>query len=186
MAVAPLLIHHPKHLEAVQAGIDFMFYAFYQSHSDRIISYLEKSILKFNKLKWAFDEQRLGSNGQKTEHFNIPKLHALTHYGDWIREMGALHNVNIALTEALHKTVKAAFCHSNKVDFVPQMCFWDDWWLSVEMREATLCYLAMEYIGYWSSKIEGPFDVEAEVQPAKPLLASLKSYAELGDMERQG
>jgi hypothetical protein len=54
------------------------------------------------------------------------------------------------------------------------------------MRKATLQFLTVEDVGFWSSKIEGPFDVEAEVQPAKPLLASLKPYAGLGNMERQG
>ncbi len=119
-------------------------------------------------------------------HCNIPKLHSLTHYSDWIKEMGTLDNVNTALTEALHKTVKAAFRHSNKVDFLLQMCFWDDQRLSVKMRKATFRFLAIDDVGHWSSKIEGPFDVDAEVQSAKLLLASLKPYAELSTLERQG
>ncbi len=86
-------------------------------------------------------------------HFDIPKLHALTHYATWIKKMGTLDDVNTALTEALHKTVKAAFRHSNKVDFIPQMYFWDDRRLTVEMREATLQFLALDDVGHWSSKI---------------------------------
>jgi hypothetical protein len=74
-------------------------------------------------LKWALEEQRLGSNWRQKGHFDMPKLYALSHYSTWIKEMRTLNNVNIALTEALHETVKVAFCHSNKVDFVPQMCF---------------------------------------------------------------
>jgi hypothetical protein len=81
-------------------------------------------------------------------HFNILKLHARTHYNTWIRDMGALDNVNTALTKALYKIVKAAFRHSNKVDFLPQMCFWDDWKLLVEMREATLRFLAIDDVGH--------------------------------------
>ncbi len=42
VAVDSLLVHHPKHLEAIWAGIDFMFLAYYQSYSDGTISYLEK------------------------------------------------------------------------------------------------------------------------------------------------
>jgi hypothetical protein len=80
-------------------------------------------------------------------HFDIPKLHALTHYATWIKRMGTLDNINTALTKAIHKTVKAAFRHSNKVDFFSQMCFWDDRQISVEMREATLKYLALEELG---------------------------------------
>jgi hypothetical protein len=40
VAVAPLLIHHPQHLEAIRAGIDFMLLASYQSHSDTTIQFL--------------------------------------------------------------------------------------------------------------------------------------------------
>ncbi len=74
--------------------------------------------------------------------------------------MGALDNVNTALTKALHKTVMAAFYHSNKVDFVLQMCFWNDQQLSVEIRKATLRYLAKEDIEYWSSKIKSPLTLK--------------------------
>jgi hypothetical protein len=134
-------------------------------------------------MKWAFEQQRLGSNGQPMGHFDIPKLHALTHYSTWIKSMGTLDNVNTALIEALHKTVKAAFWHSNKVDFIPQMCFWDDRRLSVEMREATLRFLALDDVGHWSSNIHKSFDVLSEVRPARPLLASLKPYISLLDVE---
>jgi anti-sigma regulatory factor (Ser/Thr protein kinase) len=77
--------------------------------------------------------------------------------------MGTLDNVNTALTEALHNTVKSAFRHSNKVDFVPQMCFWDNRRLSVEVREATLRFLAIEEKGRWGNKIQGAFDKPREV-----------------------
>ncbi len=80
--------------------------------------------------------------------------------------MGTLDNVNTALTEALHKTIKAAFRLSNKVDFIPQRCFWDDWRPSVEMRVATLRFLALDDVGHWSSKIHKSFDVLSEVRPA--------------------
>lgn len=93
----------------------------------------------------------------------MPKLYALSHYSTWIKEMRTLNNVNIALTEALHETVKVAFCHSNKVDFVPQMCFQDDQQLLVKMREATLQYLALNELGPWGNKIYEPFDVPGEV-----------------------
>jgi hypothetical protein len=161
-----------------------MLLACYQSHSDTTLKFLEKSLQKFDKLKWAFEEQRLASNGQQMGHFDIPKLHALTHYRTWIQQMGTLDNVNTTLTEALHKTVKAAFCHSNKVDFIPQMYFWDDRRLSVEMRQATLKFLAVDHIGPQSCKIQGTFDVPKEVMPIRPALASLKLYTSRLDVEK--
>jgi hypothetical protein len=59
-------------------------------------------------------------------HFDMPKLHALSHYSTWIRQMGTLNHINTALTEALRKTIKAVFRHSNKEDFISQMCLSDD------------------------------------------------------------
>jgi hypothetical protein len=165
VAVAPLLIHYPQHVEAIRAGIDFILLACYWSHSDTTIKFLEKSLQKFDKLKWAFEKQQLG-NGQQMGHFDIPKLHDLTHYSTWIRQMGTLDNVNTAPTKAMHKTVKAAFCHTNNVDLIPLMCFWDDRRLSVEMREVTLKFLAVDEVGHWSCKIQGSHDVPGEVWPS--------------------
>ncbi len=56
VAVSPLMIHHPQHLEALHAGIDFMLLASYQSHSDTTIQFLEKSLQKFDKMKWTFEQ----------------------------------------------------------------------------------------------------------------------------------
>ncbi len=150
-----------------------------------MIRVLVKSLQIFDKLKWVFRDQRLKSNGQQVGHFDIPRLHALTHCATWIKRMGTLDNVNTALTETLNKIVKAGFRHSNIVDLFPQMCFWDNWRTSVEMGEATLKYLALEELGPWSNKIPGPFDIPREVRPALPLLARVKPYTLLGDLEQE-
>jgi hypothetical protein len=75
-----------------------MLLAGYPLNSDTTIQFLEKSLQKFDKMKWAFEEQQLGRNGQSMGHFDIPKLHAFTHYSTWIKRMGTLDNVNTALT----------------------------------------------------------------------------------------
>ena len=59
-------------------------------------------------------------------HFNILKLHAMTYYINWIRYMGTLNNVNTAVIETFHKTVKESYYHTNKVDYIKQICFWDN------------------------------------------------------------
>ncbi len=163
IAVAPVLMHHPLHLEAIQAEIDFMMLASYQSHSDTTVKFLVKSLQTFYHLIQVFERQRLGSDGHQRGHFGIPKCHALTHYAHWRKRMETLDNVNTALSETLHKTVKAAFRHSNKVDFFTQMCFWDDQQLLVEMREATFRYLAVGEQGPWRSKIQGSFELLGKV-----------------------
>jgi hypothetical protein len=44
VAVAPLLMHHRLRLQAIQASVDFMLLASYQSHSDATIKFLMKSL----------------------------------------------------------------------------------------------------------------------------------------------
>ncbi len=51
VALAPLLINHSGHLEAIRAGIDFMLLVSYKLHSDTTLEFLEKSLQKFDKLK---------------------------------------------------------------------------------------------------------------------------------------
>jgi hypothetical protein len=46
--------------------------------------------------------------------------------------MGTLDSINTLHTEAQHKGVKEVHRGSNKVDYVSQMCFWDNRRLSVE------------------------------------------------------
>jgi hypothetical protein len=125
-AVAPLLINNPKHLEAIRAGIDFMMPSSYTSHNKTTIDFLHKSHIRFEKLKWVFSKQRLRHNGEEMGHFNIPKLHSLTHYATCIKVIRTLDSVNTSQMEVLHKSVKEAYRNSNKVDYVAQMCFWND------------------------------------------------------------
>jgi hypothetical protein len=87
-ANAPLLIHHPSHLAAICTAINFLLLACYQCHDDIIVGYLEKSLLRFDKMKWVFREQWLNGNRVEMDHFNISKLHSLTHYSSWTQQMG--------------------------------------------------------------------------------------------------
>ncbi len=103
-----------------------MMLASYTSHNKTTIDFLQKSLIHFDKLKWVFSKQRLRQNGKEMGHFNVPKLHLLTHYATWIKETGTLNSVNTSQMEVLHKRVKEAYQNSNKVDYVAQMCFWDD------------------------------------------------------------
>ncbi len=59
-------------------------------------------------------------------HFKLFKLHALIHYVDEIKDKETLDNVNTEVTKTMHKIVKDAFCNSNKVNYVSQMCYCDD------------------------------------------------------------
>ncbi|KAG1764172.1 hypothetical protein EV702DRAFT_1189751 [Suillus placidus] len=59
------------------------------------------------------------------EHFNIPKLHQLTHYVQSIMLFGAADGFNTELPERLHiDFAKDAYRASNKRDYEEQMALW--------------------------------------------------------------
>jgi hypothetical protein len=59
------------------------------------------------------------------EHFNIPKLHQLSHYVQWIKLFGAADGFNTELPERLHiDFAKEAYHASNKRDYKEQMALW--------------------------------------------------------------
>jgi hypothetical protein len=88
--------------------------------------------------------------------------------------MDTLNGVNTSQTEAQHKSVKEAYRNSNKVDYVAQMCFWDDRRLAVEMREAKVQYLAVEEVGNWSQKIGEKYCTQTQFPLTPPSLGGLQ------------
>ncbi len=44
-AIAPLLINHLQHLEAIRSGIDFMLLASYESHTESTIEFLQNTLI---------------------------------------------------------------------------------------------------------------------------------------------
>jgi hypothetical protein len=95
-----------------------MTLASYASHDWTTIDSLYISLVCFDKLKWVLSEQKLRHNREEMGHLNIPKLHSLTHYATWTKEMGTFNSVNTSQIEALHKIIKEAYQNSNKVDYV--------------------------------------------------------------------
>jgi hypothetical protein len=92
----------------------------------------------------------------------------------WKKEMGTLDSVNTLQMEVLYKSMKEAYQNSNKVDYVAQMCFWDDQQLSVETQEAKLWHLAVEEVGNWSQKIEETNKTHTLTYSALPSLRGLQ------------
>ncbi len=85
--------------------------------------YLERSLLEFDKMKWVFKWHQLNSNREEMGHFNISKLHVLTHHLSLIKLMCILDNISILYTEALHMKMINVYYSRNKVDYVSHMCF---------------------------------------------------------------
>ncbi|KAG1894244.1 uncharacterized protein F5891DRAFT_1130999 [Suillus fuscotomentosus] len=101
---------------AYRSLLDFIYLAQYPTHDDQTLSYLQDALDMFHKHKGVLIE--LGVR----DHFNIPKIHSLTHYINSIRLFGAMDNYNTEAFERLHiDFAKDAWRATNKREECPQM-----------------------------------------------------------------
>lgn len=120
--LAPLLVKTaPSALQYARAVLDFVMLAMYHAHDDKTLSYIGQALYRIDKFKLVFAAYRpthvvtddRGEN--EAAHFNIPKLHALTHYVDFIRRYGSAQNFDTCYGEAAHKfLLKDFFPRTNK------------------------------------------------------------------------
>ena len=120
-------------VRAVRALMDFLFVSQYQSQSSDTIQQLENCLSIFHDNKEVFID--LGVR----DHFNIPKLHSLSHYASSIRLFGATDNYNTEQTERLHiDFTKDAYRASNRRDEYFQMTKWLERQEKVQLRVAII------------------------------------------------
>ncbi|KAI0039433.1 hypothetical protein FA95DRAFT_1504177 [Auriscalpium vulgare] len=106
-------------VRTVRALLDFLYLAQYPSHSANTLVYLQDALQRFHDNKHVFEE--LGIR----KHFNIPKLHGLSHYVESIKLFGTTDNYNTEATERLHiDYTKDAYRSTNHKDSFPQMTRW--------------------------------------------------------------
>jgi hypothetical protein len=99
--------------------LDFIYYAQLQSHSTQTIAALQRSLADFHANKSILID--LGIR----RHFNIPKIHIVSHYVDSIFSRGSLDAYNTEASERLHiDYAKDAYRSSNRRDYTVQMTRW--------------------------------------------------------------
>jgi hypothetical protein len=110
----------PSHIvRTVRALMDFLFIAQYQCQTSDTIQQIEDCLSVFHENKNVFPD--LGVR----EHFNLPKLHSLSHYTSSIRLFGTTDNYNTKQSERLHiDFTKYAYRASNCKDKYFQMTKW--------------------------------------------------------------
>ncbi|KAG1788448.1 uncharacterized protein HD556DRAFT_1312038 [Suillus plorans] len=92
-------------IAAVHAVLDFVYYAQFQSHTEKTLSHMQAALTSFYANKDMFIE--LGVR----EHFNIPKIHSMIHYAESIHLFGSADGFNTKLPEQLHiDFAKRAYC----------------------------------------------------------------------------
>ena len=111
----------PAVLRTAVAAIDFIYYAQLRVHTSKTLEALEKALKAFHENKQVFMDLKI------REHFNIPKVHQMTHYIQSIKTHGTADGYNTESPERLHiDYAKDAYRASNKQDYVRQMavCQW--------------------------------------------------------------
>ncbi|KAG1797668.1 hypothetical protein EV424DRAFT_1475057 [Suillus variegatus] len=135
-------------IAAVQAVLDFVYYAQFQSHTEKTLSHMQAALTSFHPNKDVFIE--LGVR----EHFNIPKIHSMIHYAESIHLFGSADGFNTELPERLHiDFAKRAYRASNRRDYVIQMTTWLRRQESLQIQDA--------YLQWWASQCAADEDSAA-------------------------
>lgn len=126
-------------LAVARSILDFSYYARLQIHTTETLDALQTALGVFHANKDVLMELNI------REHFNIPKLHQLTHYVQSIMLFGAADGFNTELPERLHiDFAKDAYHASNKRDYEEQMALWLQRQEAVFLRGAYLDWISQQ------------------------------------------
>lgn len=118
-APLPNGLSNARLLRCVRAIMDFLYYSQYPIHTEKTLTLMQDALNDFHANKDIFID--LGVR----DHFNIPKVHFLSHYIDLITLFGTTDNFNTQYTERLHiDFAKDAYAATNKKDEYTQMTKW--------------------------------------------------------------
>ncbi len=114
--VAPLLVHDASAaVHFIWAVVNFVMLTQYTSHDEDTLQYLSHVLFWINKLKNVFWHLRPVDSDISEGHFNILKLHVMTHYAQHIHQYSSADNIDTEHSEATHKfLVKVFFSWTNK------------------------------------------------------------------------
>ncbi|KAJ7643557.1 Zn-finger domain-containing protein [Roridomyces roridus] len=131
----------PQVLTVVKAVIDFIYHAELQLHTSITLAALQNALEVFHKNKDILRQLEV------REHFNIPKLHMIQHYVDFIWALGSPDGYNTESPERLHiDFAKKAYRASNKRDYTEQMTLWLQRQEAVALRRSYLQWLETERV----------------------------------------
>jgi len=118
-APLPNGLSNARLLRCVRAIMDFLYYSQYSIHTDTTLELMWDALNRFHTNKDIFIDLSVRN------HFNIPKIHFLSHYIDLITIFGTTDNFNTQYTERLHiDYAKDAYAATNKKDEYMQMTTW--------------------------------------------------------------
>ena len=104
-------------LAVMHTLLDFLYLAQLPAHTSAGLAHMEDALSCYHSNKDVFID--LGIQ----EHFNMPKIHSLTHYTTSIWLFGTTDNYNTEQTERLHiDTTKDAYDATNHKDELLRYC----------------------------------------------------------------
>ena len=137
-------------LVVARSILDFSYYAQLHIQTTESLDALQNALTVFHANKDILKELAV------REHFNIPKLHQLSHYVQSITLFGAADGFNTELPERLHiDFAKDSYRASNKRDYEEQMALWLQRQEAVFIRSAYLDWLSQQ-------PHSNPHDVDAD------------------------
>ena len=148
-------------LAVVRALLDFLYLAQLPAHTSAGLARMEDALSHYHSNKDVFID--LGIR----EHFNMPKIHSLTHYTTSIRLFGTTDNYNTEQTEQLHiDTTKDAYDATNHKDEYSQMTTWQ------ERREKVQVHYG--FVKWRQQSNQEHMQAPAYIGPPCPVSRSLK------------
>ena len=123
--ITPILCEkHPYAVHFTKAVCDFVTIAQYRSHDDDTLAYLDDALKRIDALKHLFQSFRPREKDNPcVGHFNLPKLHGLTHWRHFIKTRGSPDGYDTGPNgEAPHNfLLKVMYKLTNKRDFLLQL-----------------------------------------------------------------
>jgi len=95
--------------------MNFVMLTQYISHNKNTLQYLKHALFWINKLKNIFQHLHSVDSNISEKHFNIFKLHIITHYAQHIHQYDNADNIDTEYSEIVHKfLIKIFFNQTNK------------------------------------------------------------------------
>ena len=120
-----------------QTVMNFVILTQYISHDKNTLQYLEHALFWINKLKNIFQYLHSVDSDITESHFNILKLHVMTHYTHHIHWYGTADNVDTEHSEITHKfLIKIFFNWTNKCEsFQEQLLLYNTHYLNLTVMK---------------------------------------------------
>ncbi|KAG1791759.1 uncharacterized protein HD556DRAFT_1432872 [Suillus plorans] len=140
-------------LVVARSILDFSYYAQLHIQMTEFLEALQTALTVFHTNKDILKELAV------REHFNIPKLHQLSHYVQSITLFGAADGFNTELPERLHiDFAKDSYRASNKRDYEEQMALW------LQHQEAVfICSAYLDWLSQQPHSNPHDFDADSDM-----------------------